>query len=41
MRILVVAGEASGDAHAAKVVRELRARGASITAVGGDQMRAA
>ena len=41
MRILVVAGEASGDAHAAKVVRALRAQGAAITAVGGDAMRSA
>jgi lipid-A-disaccharide synthase len=41
--ILFVAGESSGDAHAAGVARELAARGAPfrLTGVGGDQMRAA
>lgn len=41
--ILFVAGEASGDSHAAAVARELAARGApfALTGVGGDQMRAA
>lgn len=39
--ILFVAGEASGDLHAAGVVRELRARHApfALTGIGGDQMR--
>ena len=41
MRVLLVAGEASGDAHAAKVVRSLVGRGALVTAVGGDAVRAA
>lgn len=31
-------GEASGDAHAAKVVRQLRARGAQVVAVGGREL---
>lgn len=41
--ILFVAGESSGDSHAAGVARELEARGApfKLTGVGGDQMRAA
>jgi len=41
--ILFVAGEASGDSHAAAVARKLAASGAalSLTGVGGDQMRAA
>lgn len=41
--ILFVAGEASGDSHAAGVARDLVARGApyTLTGVGGDQMRAA
>lgn len=41
--ILFVAGEASGDSHAAAVARELVARGApfTLTGIGGDQMRAA
>lgn len=41
--ILFVAGESSGDSHAAGVARELVARGApyKLTGVGGDQMRAA
>jgi lipid-A-disaccharide synthase len=41
--ILFVAGEASGDSHAAGVARELAARGAPyrLVGVGGDQMRAA
>ena len=41
MRVLVVAGEASGDVHAAKVARELIERGAEITAVGGRALQAA
>jgi len=40
MRVLVVTGEASGDAHAAKVVRALQARGATVTAVGGPAIAA-
>ena len=41
--ILFVAGEVSGDQHAAGVVRELRAAGASfrLIGVGGDRMREA
>ncbi len=41
--ILFVAGEVSGDLHAAAVARELVARGAPyrLTGVGGDAMRAA
>ncbi|MDB4880112.1 MAG: lipid-A-disaccharide synthase [Gemmatimonadetes bacterium] len=41
--ILFVAGEVSGDLHAAAVARELGARGAPyrLTGVGGDAMRAA
>jgi lipid-A-disaccharide synthase len=41
--ILFVAGEASGDLHAAGVARALSARGAPfrLTGVGGDEMRAA
>jgi lipid-A-disaccharide synthase len=41
--ILFVAGEVSGDAHAAGVARELSARGAPfrLTGIGGDDMRAA
>src|SRR5262249_11068304 len=41
MRVLVVTGEASGDAHAAKVARALQSHGASITAVGGPALAAA
>jgi lipid-A-disaccharide synthase len=41
MRILLVAGEASGDAHAAKVASLLVPQGAHITAVGGPQLAAA
>jgi lipid-A-disaccharide synthase len=39
--ILFVAGEVSGDQHAAGVAREIRASGASfvLTGVGGDRMR--
>lgn len=39
--ILFIAGEVSGDLHAAGVARELAARGApfSLTGIGGDQMR--
>lgn len=40
MRILVVAGEASGDAHAAPVVQLLRAQGADVVAVGGPALAA-
>lgn len=41
--ILFVAGEVSGDLHAAGVARELKAQGAPfrLTGIGGDQMRAA
>ena len=41
--ILFVAGEASGDLHAAGVARELRARNApfELAGIGGDEMRAA
>jgi len=41
--ILFVAGEASGDLHAAGVARALAARGApfQLTGIGGDEMRAA
>lgn len=41
--ILFVAGEVSGDLHAAGVARALKERGApyKLTAVGGDQLRAA
>lgn len=41
--ILFVAGEVSGDLHAAGVARELAARGAPyrLTGIGGDDMRAA
>jgi lipid-A-disaccharide synthase len=41
--ILFVAGEASGDLHAAGVARQLVSRGAPyrLTGIGGDQMRAA
>ncbi|HEX5581838.1 MAG TPA: lipid-A-disaccharide synthase [Gemmatimonadaceae bacterium] len=43
MEVLVVAGEASGDLHAAGVVRELRALRPDVTVagVGGDRMREA
>jgi lipid-A-disaccharide synthase len=43
--ILFVAGEVSGDLHAARVVSELAARGATsryhVVGIGGDEMRAA
>lgn len=41
--ILFVAGEVSGDTHAAAVARELTARGSPfrLTGIGGDEMRAA
>jgi lipid-A-disaccharide synthase len=39
MQVLIVAGEASGDAHAAKVARLLRQQGARIVAVGGTQLQ--
>ena len=40
-RVLMVAGEASGDLHGAGVVRAIRARrpGAEIYGIGGDRMR--
>ncbi len=40
-RVLIIAGEASGDLHGSGVVRELRkiAPGAEIFGVGGDQMK--
>ena len=40
-RVLMVAGEASGDLHGAGVVRAIRARrpGAEIFGIGGDRMR--
>lgn len=41
MRVLVSAGEPSGDAHAAEVVAVLRAAGADVEAVGGPRMAAA
>ncbi len=42
-RIAIVAGEASGDLHAANVVKELllRAPGLAIEGIGGDRMREA
>ncbi|MDD5556607.1 MAG: lipid-A-disaccharide synthase [bacterium] len=42
-RLLVVAGEVSGDKHAAKLIREIRrmAPGIEIHAAGGERMRAA
>ncbi len=41
-RLLVVAGEPSGDAHAARLVRALRERGAvRVRAVAGPELRAA
>ena len=41
--LLFVAGEVSGDLHAARVARELAARGAPfrLTGIGGDEMRSA
>ncbi|HXD49371.1 MAG TPA: lipid-A-disaccharide synthase [Gemmatimonadaceae bacterium] len=41
--LLFVAGEVSGDLHAARVARELAARGAPfrLTGIGGDEMRTA
>jgi lipid-A-disaccharide synthase len=41
MRILIVTGEASGDAHAAKVVPHLAAAGYRVDAVGGPALLAA
>jgi len=40
--LLVVAGEVSGDMHAAEVVREIRRRepGISVFGIGGDELRA-
>ena len=42
-RILLLAGEASGDAHGARVAREIRRRwpGAGMVGLGGDRMAAA
>ncbi len=41
-RLLIVAGEASGDAHAARLVRALRTRGdVDVRAVAGPRLRAA
>ena len=41
-RLLVVTGEPSGDAHAARLVRALRALGAwRVRAVAGPELRAA
>ena len=42
-RVLIVAGEASGDLHASNLVRELRARepDVEVFGVGGERMRAA
>jgi lipid-A-disaccharide synthase len=40
MRVLVVTGEASGDVHAAKVVRHLHDAGAQVAAVGGPALAA-
>lgn len=43
MRYFLIAGEASGDLHAARLIEELRKRdpGASFTGLGGDKMREA
>jgi len=41
MRVLVVTGEASGDAHAAGVAVRLAAAGAEVSAVGGPALAAA
>ena len=41
MRVLVVTGEASGDAHAAGVAARLVAAGAEVVAVGGPALEAA
>jgi lipid-A-disaccharide synthase len=41
MRVLLVAGEASGDAHAARVAACLRRQGAHVLAVGGPALQAA
>lgn len=41
MRVLVSAGEPSGDAHAAGVVAHLAAAGAQVEGVGGPRMAAA
>ncbi len=40
-RVMMIAGEASGDAHGARVIRELRSRRPSVEiyGVGGDNMR--
>ncbi|MBI2428071.1 MAG: lipid-A-disaccharide synthase [Ignavibacteriales bacterium] len=42
-RVLIIAGEASGDAHGAEVVRELRSRQPNIDifGIGGDKMKQA
>lgn len=43
MRIMIIAGEASGDLHGSGVVRELKKRkpGCEIYGIGGDRMQAA
>jgi len=43
MRVMIVAGEASGDLHGAGVVRELKRRqpGCDLFGIGGDKMHAA
>lgn len=41
MRVLLVAGEPSGDAHAGPLVERLRAAGATVVAVGGPAVAAA
>ncbi len=43
MRVMMIAGEASGDLHGAGVVRELKRRnpGCEIYGIGGDKMQAA
>ncbi|HEV8538099.1 MAG TPA: lipid-A-disaccharide synthase [Bacteroidota bacterium] len=43
MRVMIIAGEASGDLHGAGVVRELKRRlpGCDIYGIGGDKMHAA
>jgi lipid-A-disaccharide synthase len=43
MKVLIIAGEASGDLHGAGVVRELRKRDpeVSVFGIGGDKMQAA
>jgi len=40
LHLLVVAGETSSDGHGAKLIRELKALGIKVTAVGGEKMAA-